>query len=143
MRGCPQQTVEETWEDSSSAEFIPCSFAIGMLLSMFCHKLRCSNAKNGGRSVRVRKVSLPLCSLQDRLRCVTNQIFARKPCQIGIERRDLERHLVMRREQADGLDVHHRQAITPGIDLDTSTERQGRDLCNIFVLQPRGGSVDA
>src|SRR5262249_2614117 len=69
--------------------------------------------QGGGGSVRVREALPLLCRLHGGLLSMPDQILARKPCQIGIERRDLERHLVMRREQADGLDVHHRQAITP------------------------------
>jgi hypothetical protein len=84
----------------------------------------------------------PFRRLDQGLPCMPDQAFARQPRQIGIKWRDFEWHFFMRREQADWLDVHHRQAIAPRIDFDASPERQGRDLRDVFVLKCRRGNIN-
>src|SRR4029077_10499063 len=64
------------------------------------------------------------------------------------ERRNFKRHLVTRRSDGDRSRLHHLDLIGPGIDLDASAQRQGRDLIELAHIQggplgcQRGKTID-
>src|SRR2546425_1736397 len=56
---------------------------------------------------------------------------------VGEEWRDLERHLLLGREESNRSNLHHLQMIAPRVELDPAAERQCRDLLNALHFQWR------
>src|SRR5438445_1260546 len=63
----------------------------------------------------------------------------RKPPQIREERRDLERHLLVRRKKSNGLGLHHFYPVAPRVQLDPAAQRESRDLIGTLHFELRSG----
>src|SRR5438552_3009030 len=79
---------------------------------------------------------VPLCVVSKRLlQCNSLGRGRGESRHVGEEWRDLERHLLLGREESDRSNLHHLQMIAPRIELDPATERQCRDLLNPLHFQ--------